>query len=65
MPEISSAGVFRQIAVTPKNPNVSPVISNSIYISNATFAFSLVRGSYGTIVLREFMKNDDPIAAGY
>jgi tRNA pseudouridine13 synthase len=65
MPEISSPGVFRPIAVIPKGLKITPSSSNTTDASNATFEFSLVRGSYATVLLREFMKNDDPLAAGY
>jgi tRNA pseudouridine13 synthase len=65
MPEISSQGVSRPIVVMPKGLKITPFYSNSMNGSNATFEFSLIRGSYATVLLREFMKNDDPLAAGY
>jgi tRNA pseudouridine13 synthase len=65
MPEISSTGMFRPIIVISKYFKVTPSSSNSKNESEATFEFSLARGSYATVVLREFMKNDDPLAAGY
>ncbi len=65
MPEISSPGVFRPIAMLPSNLRITPFSSNSTDELNATFEFSLIRGSYATILLREFMKNDDPLIAGY
>jgi tRNA pseudouridine13 synthase len=65
MPEISSPGLWRPIVVMPRGLNIIPFSSNSINGSNASFEFSLVRGSYATVLLREFMKSNDPIAAGY
>jgi tRNA pseudouridine13 synthase len=65
MPEISSPGLFRPVAVMPRSLKITPFSSNSIDGSNASFEFSLVRGSYATVLLREFMKSDDPFAAGY
>jgi tRNA pseudouridine13 synthase len=65
MPEISSSGIFRPIAMIPKNLKITPFSSNSTNELSATFDFSLIRGSYATILLREFMKNVDPLVAGY
>jgi tRNA(Glu) U13 pseudouridine synthase TruD len=65
MPEISSPGVFRPIAMIPRNLRITPFSSTSTNELNATFEFSLIRGSYATVLLREFMKNDDPLIAGY
>jgi tRNA pseudouridine13 synthase len=65
MPEISSPGIVRSIVVSPRGLKVTPFSSNSMNGSNASFEFSLVRGSYATVLLREFMKSSDPLAAGY
>lgn len=65
MPEISSPGISRPIAVMPKDLKITPSSSNSMNESNASFEFSLIRGSYATVLLREFMKSDDPFAVGY
>nr|MDO8099850.1 tRNA pseudouridine(13) synthase TruD [Candidatus Njordarchaeota archaeon] len=65
MPEISSTGAFRPIIIISKYFKVTPSSSNTKNESKATFEFSLPRGSYATVVLREFMKNEDPLAAGY
>nr|MDO8132722.1 tRNA pseudouridine(13) synthase TruD [Candidatus Njordarchaeum guaymaensis] len=65
MPEISSTGTFRPAIIISKYFKVTPSSSTIKNESKATFEFSLARGSYATVVLREFMKNDDPLAAGY
>jgi tRNA pseudouridine13 synthase len=65
MPEISSAGTFRPVIIISKYFKVTPSPSNTENKSVAKFEFSLARGSYATVLLREFMKNDDPVAAGY
>ena len=55
MQEVSSEGGFRQAA-----------IHCSDYSSNeTTVEFSLSRGSFATILLREIMKPTDPIIAGF
>jgi tRNA pseudouridine13 synthase len=65
LPEISSPGVFRPIALIPKDLKVTASCSGPKSASDARFEFSLIRGGYATVVLREFMKNDDPLAAGF
>jgi tRNA pseudouridine13 synthase len=55
MQEISDEGGFRQTII--KCDNFS--------ISDPTISFTLSRGSYATIVLREIMKPHDPIKAGF
>jgi tRNA pseudouridine13 synthase len=55
MQEVSNEGGFRQAA-----------ISCSDYSSeNDTLEFTLSRGSFATILLREIMKPDDPLSAGF
>jgi len=55
MQEVSSEGGFRQAAI-----HCSDYSSNEI-----TVEFSLSRGSFATIVLREIMKPKDPLLAGF
>ena len=55
MQEVSSEGGFRQAAIN----------CTDYCTSNNTVKFSLSRGSFATILLREIMKPDDPIAAGF
>ncbi|MBC8502960.1 MAG: tRNA pseudouridine(13) synthase TruD, partial [Nitrosopumilus sp.] len=55
MQEVSSEGGFRQAA-----------IHCSDYLSeNNNVEFSLSRGSFATILLREIMKPSDPLTAGF
>jgi len=55
MQEVSSEGGFRQASI-----HCSDYFSNKNNVE-----FSLSRGSFATILLREIMKPDDPIAAGF
>jgi len=55
MQEVSSEGGFRQAAIHCSN--------HSSY--DTTVEFSLSRGSFATILLREIMKPKDPIIAGF
>lgn len=55
MQEVSSEGGFRQAAIHCSD--------NSSY--DTTVEFSLSRGSFATILLREIMKPKDPIIAGF
>lgn len=55
MQEVSDEGGFRQVKIKCENFSVNePVVS-----------FTLSRGSYATILLREIMKPTDPIEAGF
>jgi len=55
MQEISSEGGFRQASVK----------ATSYTVNNNAVSFTLSRGSFATIVLREIMKPVDPILAGF
>lgn len=55
MQEISSEGGFRQAAIQ----------SHDYLVSGNVVKFTLSRGSFATIVLREIMKPEDPILAGF
>ena len=55
MQEVSDEGGFRQAAIK----------CESFSISEPTVSFTLSRGSYATILLREIMKPQDPIKAGF
>ena len=55
MQEVSSEGGFRQAAI-----HCSDYSSHDNVVE-----FSLSRGSFATILLREIMKPEDPIIAGY
>ena len=55
MQEVSDEGGYRQVAMKCENFSVNvPVVS-----------FTLSRGSYATILLREIMKPSDPIEVGF
>ena len=55
MQEVSSEGGFRQAAIQCSN-----------YLSyDNTMEFSLSRGSFATVLLREIMKPSDPMVAGF
>jgi len=55
MQEVSSEGGFRQSAIHCSNYSAH----------DNTVEFSLSRGSFATILLREIMKPEDPIVAGF
>jgi len=55
MQEVSSEGGFRQAAINCSNHSSHDNVVE----------FSLSRGSFATILLREIMKPEDPIIAGY
>ncbi|PIW33022.1 MAG: tRNA pseudouridine(13) synthase TruD [Nitrosopumilales archaeon CG15_BIG_FIL_POST_REV_8_21_14_020_37_12] len=55
MQEVSSEGGFRQAAIH----------CTDYLASDDTVEFTLSRGSFATILLREIMKPEDPIAAGF
>ena len=55
MQEVSSEGGFRQAAIH----------CSDYFSDNNTVGFSLSRGSFATILLREIMKPDNPIEAGF
>lgn len=55
MQEVSNEGGFRQATIKCENFSVS----------EPTVSFTLSRGSYATILLREIMKPQDPIKAGF
>ncbi len=55
MQEVSNEGGFRN----------SSINCEQFLIENDTISFQISRGSYATIILREIMKPDDPILAGF
>ncbi len=61
MQEASSEGGFRQAAI--QCSNYSSSVSDDG--NDSVVEFSLSRGSFATILLREMMKPDDPMAAGF
>ena len=57
MQEVSGEGGFRQAAIHCSDYSSSP--------RDSTVEFSLSRGSFATILLREIMKPKDPLIAGF
>jgi tRNA pseudouridine13 synthase len=55
MQELSNEGGFRNASINIQDQNISENIAS----------FTLSRGSYATIVLREIMKPENPIMAGF
>jgi tRNA pseudouridine13 synthase len=67
MPEMSSKGELRPIVTPVKDFRVSEIFDDTIATSRraAKIVFTLYRGSYATVVLRELMKARNPIQAGF
>jgi tRNA pseudouridine13 synthase len=67
MPEIGSRGGLRAIAAPLLDFKLNDVSKDVGNVQNRTIEvdFTLYRGSYATIVLREFMKPHDPVIAGF
>ncbi|HVP93310.1 MAG TPA: tRNA pseudouridine(13) synthase TruD, partial [Acidobacteriota bacterium] len=66
-PEISARGELRA-AITPLNDFSIGNISNDSANSpkrKVELGFMLYRGSYATVVLREIMKNRNPVKTGF
>ena len=67
MPEVSSRGKLRT-AVTPvKDFKMDASVEDEANMGKrrVTLSFSLMKGSYATVLLREFMKSENPIEAGF
>lgn len=58
--QISSAGAKRAVRILPKDLTVA-----GGQPGEAQVAFELPRGSYATVLLRELMKPENPIASGF
>lgn len=67
MPEVSASGVLREILAPAINLSVEEVSGDSGNPSKrkTRLGFTLHRGSYATVLLREFMKPRDLIKAGF
>lgn len=67
MPEISAPGRLRLVLASIMNSSISAVSKDSVNSSKREvgLGFRLHRGSYATVVLREFMKPQDLIKAGF
>lgn len=67
MPEISSKGKLRT-AVTPvKDPKIGASVEDDANTEKrkVCLSFTLMKGSYATVLLREFMKPENPVESGY
>ena len=67
MKELSSSGEFRPITLQINDMSFSKPLKDDVNPKKAKveFDFSLSKGCYATVVLREFMKSRDVIKAGY
>ncbi|MEM1508711.1 MAG: tRNA pseudouridine(13) synthase TruD [Thermofilaceae archaeon] len=63
MSETSSRGSTRPLALKPENLKVSMMDLESGPV--ATFSFALQKGMYATILLREFVKPENPALQGF
>jgi tRNA pseudouridine13 synthase len=65
MPEIGCAGGLRAIVSPVSDLKQGNVASDSINNQKVDFEFTLMKGSYATMLLRELMKPKDPFVAGF
>jgi tRNA pseudouridine13 synthase len=67
MPQISSKGSLRTALMPIRDQKVDKVSEDDANLGKMmmNLSFSLMKGSYATVVLREFMKPKDPIDAGF
>ncbi len=67
MPEVSASGMLRTILAPATNLSVEKASGDSANPSKrkTRLSFTLHRGSYATVLLREFMKPRDLIKAGF
>ena len=66
MPEISGKGELRAVVCPIKNfDNLIFQDNNKLGLSEAHLEFTLFRGAYATVLLREIMKPEDLIKAGF
>ncbi len=62
MPELSMEGGFR---IPPLLANELNIQTESTDKSSCLLQFTLLKGSYATVILRELIKPSDPVAAGF
>jgi len=67
MPEISASGGLRTALMPIKDLHLAKPSTDSVNPSKrkVEFNFMLGKGSYATVVLREFMKPRNPVSAGF
>ena len=67
MPEAGSSGSLRRTITPIREFRILGISEDSINQSKfkVELGFFLLRGSYATILLREIMKPEDPVEAGF
>lgn len=67
IPQISSKGSLRTALMSIRDQKVDKVSEDNVNPGEMmmSLSFSLMKGSYATVVLREFMKPRNPIEAGF
>ncbi len=67
MPELSVKGTYRAVLLKIRNFEVPEIMRDELSPSmlKTLMCFSVPKGGYATIVLREFMKPHDPVSAGF
>ena len=67
LPELSSRGVLRTAISPIKNFRAASIsrTTGNLKTHQVTLEFTLLRGSYATVLLREIMKPKNPITAGF
>jgi tRNA pseudouridine13 synthase len=67
IPRISGKGQLRALVSPVKNFKIHPVVHSkeNLNETQVELSFTLLRGSYATMLLREIMKPPNPIAAGF
>jgi len=63
MPELSSRGTVRPVALRPEAMCFDVAVTEEGPV--AFFSFTLRKGMYATVLLREFIKPEDPAAQGF
>ena len=67
MPELSSRGVLRTATSPIQNFRATSIsrTTGNMKTRQVTLEFTLLRGSYATVLLREIMKPKNPVTAGF
>ena len=67
MPELSTKGYYRKASFLPENLHISDILPDEFHKGcyKVTLEFTLGKGLYATVLLRELMKPDDIIKAGF
>jgi len=67
MPEVATRGTYRRACFYPEELTVSNVHEDELNVGakKVVFEFTLNKGLYATVVLREYMKPKDIVTAGF